>query len=279
MNESAVYRPHAEVPAKAALQAPLFDRSSADCAGLPADGTTRRFEIVSRGDFVPGTICVPKGGDQYPLLIVPHGAVSDPHAPLDEDVLAGWIQAGLAIALIDLPLFGKRSSPKLSERLRSGVQAAARGAELDRDTGALVEEFSRQATSDLSRTVDALSALPEIDPSRIGFMGFGVGAVAGSYLLAHDTRIKAAALGHAGGGQGPKALDPATYLAKARETSLFIVAAEGDSQVAASASQTLFEAAPEPKRLERYPSSAAGLADIAWKELGAFFADALRLGR
>ncbi len=277
MNESAVYRPHDEPAAEAALQPFLPDRSSALDAGLPGEGKARRFEIVSRGDFVPGALCVPEGGDgePHPLLLVPHGSVRDPNAPLDADALEGWIRTGFAVALIDLPLYGVRSSPKLSERLRSGVQAAARGAELDLDTGALVEEFSRQSTSDLIRTIDALGALAEIDADRIGFMGFGVGAVTGSYLLAHDTRVKAAVLGHAGGGHGPRALDPATYLAKASNISLLLVATEGDSQVAASAAQTLFEAAPDPKRLERYAGSSTELPADAWEEIGAFFTDAL----
>lgn len=281
MNESAVYRPHNEPAAEAGLQAFLPDRSAARDAGLPGEGKARRFEIVSRGDFVPGALCVPEGGDgkPHPLLLVPHGSVRDPNAPLDAAALEGWIRAGFAIALVDLPLYGVRSSPKLSERLRSGVQAAARGAELDLDTGALVEEFSRQSTSDLIRTVDALGALPEIDADRIGFIGFGVGAVTGSYLLAHDTRVKAAVLAHAGGGQGPKALDAATYLAKASHTSLLLVASEGDSQVAASAAQRLFEAAPDPKRFERYPGSSSSLPAAAWEEIGAFLTDALNPAR
>lgn len=226
----------------------------------------RRFEVVSRGDFVPGTLCTPLASKQPgPLLIIPHGLGDDSGVVIDRGAMKRWTESGLSLALIDLPLYGQRSSPKLSERLQSGVAATARGEALDADTGALVEEFSRQSTSDLIRTVDALAALPEIDDGRIGFLGFGVGAVAGSYLLGHDARIKAAVLGNVGGGHGPAALDPATYIAQVRGASLLF--ADGE------ASGASYEAAPEPKRHARSSDSAPN--EAIWSEIESFLRDAL----
>ena len=182
MPESAVYRPHPEAPAQATLRPEA--RSDA-WQGLNA----QRFEIVSRGDFVPGILYLPDPPRHAPtpLLLLQHGTAEG----MDSEALtcaAPWVNEGLAVATIDLPLHGERSSPKLSERLVSGIGRLSEASKLDPETGALVEEFARQATSDLIRTLDALAALPEIDGDRIGFMGFGVGAVAGSYLLAHDPR-------------------------------------------------------------------------------------------
>ncbi|MFK7898421.1 MAG: hypothetical protein AB8G23_21490 [Myxococcota bacterium] len=280
MIESAVYRPHAEAPAVAALQPPISNpdfrstpsaAADAHSASAAPDTRARCFQVVSRGDFVPGILYTPAAAAKpAPLLLIPHGGADDPHAPLDAGVLSKWAAAGIALALIDLPLYGRRSSPKLSERLRSGVAAAAEDAPLDLDTGALVEEFSRQATSDLIRVLDAMSALPEIDTERIGFLGFGAGAVAGSYLLGHDARVKAAVLGNAGGGQGPEALDPAVYIAKASETALFFVSSKDSASPSAAAIKTLIDAAPEPKQHSQYSGSASEFPPDAWDEIDAF---------
>jgi dienelactone hydrolase len=266
MSESAVYRPHPEDPARATLRSETRDGA---WHGLHA----QRFEIVSRGDFVPGILFVPDAPQQgpAPLLLLQHGVSES----MDSDALAcaaPWVNRGLAIATIDLPLHGERTSPKLSERLVKGVGQLEKGHEFDAETRALVEEFARQSTSDLIRTLDALSALSGIDDNRIGFMGFGLGAVVGSYLLAHDPRPRAAVLALAGGGRGPVDLDPASYLARTLGTSILVVAADDDANVSAKASDALFEAAPEPKERLRFSGNPRALPDEAltkiWRFLG-----------
>jgi dienelactone hydrolase len=183
---------------------------------------------------------------------------------------APWVREGLAVATIDLPLHGERSSPKLSERLVSGIGQLSEASKLDPETGALVEEFARQATSDLIRTLDALTALPEIDSSRIGFMGFSVGADAGSYLLAHDPRPRAAVLALTGGGyQGSSDLDPAIHLANTSNTSVLIVAASDDD--------ALFRATAKPKAFLRVPSQSRVLPDEAVAEIWRFLSKELGL--
>jgi dienelactone hydrolase len=179
---------------------------------------------------------------------------------------AAWSKAGLAIASIDLPLHGARSSPKLSDRLVDGIRRLARGEELDLDSWALVEEFARQSTSDLIRTLDALAALPGIDPNRLGFMGFGLGAIAGTYLLAHNARLRASVLAGVGAG-GPPNLDPRRYLDRANEIApsstggrdVLIVAAKNDERISRKAVDALFDAAPEPKELVRFDGSVRAL--------------------
>ena len=68
----------------------------------------------------------------------------------------------------------------------------------------LVDEFWRQATIDLVRTLDAVLALGELDPKRIGLLGIGLGAELVDSLMAHDTRPRAAVLGLPGA-SGPRA--------------------------------------------------------------------------
>lgn len=264
MSESAVYRPYPEDPATATLRS---ETASDAWAGLHA----QRFEVVSRGDFVPGILYRSESPEQQPesnspLLLIQHATAEGS----DADYLAcaaPWAKKGLAVASIDLPLHGTRSSPKLSARLFDGIRQIASGGELDLDTGALVEEFARQTTSDLIRTLDALSALPGIDGDRIAFMGFGLGAIAGSYLLAHDPRPRAAVLARLGGGGGPADLDPMTYLDQANDTiptspggrDVLIVAAEDDGRVCEQDVDALFKAVPEPKQLLRFPGNSRAL--------------------
>lgn len=264
MSESAVYRPHPEAPAQATLRPEA--RSDA-WQGL----NIQRFEIVSRGDFVPGILYLPDPAGQTPapLLLLQHGTAEG----MDSAALtcaAPWVEKGLAVATIDLPLHGERSSPKLSERLFSGIGQLSEATKLDPETDALVEEFARQATSDLIRTLDALAALPEIDGDRIGFMGFGVGAVAGSYLLAHDPRPRAAVLALTGkGNKGPSDLDPATHLANTSGTSVLIVEDSDDD--------ALFRAAAEPKAFLRVPGNARVLPHEPVAEIWRFLSKELGL--
>lgn len=243
MTASSVYQPHREAPATARLSP--FQPEPA-WAGLEA----HRFEIVSRGDFVHGVLYrpAPVSIETLPLLIVQHGLGGSKESPYLE-CAARWVKDGFAVALLDLPLHGVRSSPKLSARLIRGVETIARNETLDLETHALVEEFARQSTSDLMRTIDALVALDGIDADRVGFVGFSLGAVVGTYLLAHDDRPRAAVLALAGGGAGPAPLDPATHLARIRKCPVLVVSADADEVVSSASARALFDAAAGPKEL------------------------------
>lgn len=190
---------------------------------------------------------------------------------------AAWVEKGLAVATIDLPLHGERASTKLSERLFWGVAQLEQGSTLDPETFVLVEEFARQSTSDLVRTLDALASLPSIDARRIAFMGFGLGASAGSYLLAHDLRPRAAVLVMAKTGLGPADLDPATYLAKARDTSLLIVTADQGDADEMRRADAFFDATAQPKERLQIPGDPGALPDVALAKIWRFLAKELDL--
>jgi dienelactone hydrolase len=271
MSESAVHRPHPEAPAQVNLR-------PAAAGGAWQGLNAQRFEIVSRGDFVPGILYLPDPAPQtpLPLLLLQHGTAEG----MDSRTLefaASWVKQGLAVATIDLPLHGERSSPKLSERLISGWGQIANNSVIDSETGVLVEEFARQTTSDLIRTLDGLVELPAIDGDRVGFMGSSLGAIVGSYLLAHDPRPRAAVLALTRGGQGPRDLDPATYLAKVSGPSIMIVTTNEGEKGSAAAPDALFEAASEPKELLRLASNSQSLPDDALTEVWRFLSKELGL--
>jgi dienelactone hydrolase len=269
MSASPVYRPYPEQPATTRLS--RFDTQGA-WSGLRG----HHFEVVSRGDFVPGSLFLPPvpTPSPAPLVLVQHGAGGSRQSPYLE-CAARWVRDGLAVALIDLPLHGARSSPKLSERLIASVDRVARDEELDSESAVLLEEFARQSTSDLVRTIDALAACDEIDDQRIGFVGFSLGGVVGSYLLAHDTRPRVAVLALAGGGRGPMELDPATHIAAARSRPLLFLAAEGDRRVALQSARCLFEAAREPKEFVSVVGDHGGLPGKALARIQSFLTEGL----
>ncbi len=265
MNESAVYHPHPEEPAQALL------RPEATGGGGWAGLTAQRFEVVSRGDFVPGILYLPDSSPATPapLLLLQHGA-GEGKDSARLVCAAPWVQRGLAVATIDLPLHGERESAKFSERLVQGFDRLGIDSRLDPETRVLVEEFACQSTSDLIRTLDALCALPEIDGDRVGFMGFGLGAVTGTYLVAHDPRPRVAILAYCRSGVGPPELDPATYLANPAgkpNPSVLIVSVSRDDPGAENATNPLFDAIPEPKKYLRVPSGSDPLPEEVVDEI------------
>jgi len=286
MQTSAVYRPLAEAPASARL---VPCPAPAAWTGLQA----HRFEILSRGDFVPGVLYTsetlgpaPRTTDSAtagtaPLLLLAH----DARGSCGSEVLAcaaPWARGGLRVAAIDLPLHGRRRSAKLSERLCEGFDRAARGEALDAETQLLMEEFARQSTSDLIRTLDALTAASEtrIDADRIGFLGFGLGAAAGSYLLAHDPRPRIAVLTGARAGSGPPELDPAHWIARTSRIECLVVAsarAEGreDEPRPCASARALIDAIPGPHRLTLQDGDARTPSTAAIARMGDFLGSAL----
>ena len=206
-----LYRPHDEAPAHADLRVTDVPGASSAWQGLSG----HRIEFVSRGDFVSGFLHRPEDQPEAtpaPLLILLHSTGS---SATDEelDFGADAVRAGYAVARIDLPLHGHRASPKLSERLFDGYRALIRGEALDADSGALLQEFARQSTSDVVRCAEAIAALPEIDENRIAFAGHGIGAAAAIWAAPVTTGLRAMVIA---GEVGPMAagaeLDPAGLL-------------------------------------------------------------------
>lgn len=245
---SPIYRPHEEAAARATLR------------GLASEGVWQalhgaHFELVSRGDFVNGRLHRPQAGstDAMPLAILIHDLGE--HAGENSDhAAADWCRSGVAIAQIDLPLHGHRASPKLSQRLIEGCERLADGVPLDLDTRALVEEFARQSVSDVLRTAEALAALPEVDATRVSFVGRGVGAWIAAWSAPFATGLQVCALAGGIGQLQDEDLDPVSNLrafaSEARTSgSIYLHEQRAVANGAPSPSQTaLFSALPEPRQ-------------------------------
>ena len=220
---SPLHRPYAESAARV------------DLREVPANGArAHEFDVVSRGDFVPGRLDWPTSGDALPLALVLGGS----------DAWTAGTDRGLAIARIDLPLLGHRQSPKLTDRLRSGHDRLLRDLPLDADTRALVEEFARQSVSDVVRTLEALGAEAGIDASRTALIGVGLGASAAAWALPFAKGLTACAIAGPARALSDEGLDPVAPIAATDLGPLQVRLQVDASEVEAAATCALADALP-----------------------------------
>jgi cephalosporin-C deacetylase-like acetyl esterase len=244
------------------------------------DAGCRRIEFTSRGDRVPARLLLPtRGASPHPLILLQHGAGGSKDAEYLE-VAAPWVAAGAAVVTIDLPLHGERYNPKFSERLLENVEAglsltdpAARAVPATK----FATEYARQAVSDLMCCLDAATTLPEIDAERIVYAAFSFGGILGTLFCALDPRPRAVALAVTGGGFGPTALDPASYVARIAPRPVLILGARNDEIVRPPLTEALFEAAGEPKSLQWFDGGHQTLPGVAMKAMWVFMREHLAL--
>jgi dienelactone hydrolase len=236
------------------------------------DLRTRRLEFTSHGDRVPARLLLPPSGSgPFPLVLLQHEAGGSKDAEYLDAVAGPWCRGGAAVLGIDFPLHGERRSEKLSERV---LEALATHRESD--DGSLWVDLARQAVRDLQRALDAAERLPEIDSDRTAYAGFSMGTILGATFLGIDPRPLAGALAIGGGGFGPPETDPVNHLGAFAPRPLLFVNAERDERIPRSASEALFEAAGEPKRIEWFDCSHSELPGRALKSMWGFLRDVLK---
>ena len=218
------------------------------------------------------------GGSAAPLILVLHGTGSAAESSA-LDFAADWVRAGFSVARIDLPLHGRRASPKLSDRLVAGYRSLVSNQPLDADTRALVEEFARQSISDISRAAQALGELDNVDASRIALVGIGVGGTAALWAANHISGLRGCAVAGGAGRFADSALDPISEFdaASQQNISSLIVAPSGESEIPATSQTAFFDALPEPKRRVDVgaPDHNDGLASDAVNAIGDFLKETL----
>jgi dienelactone hydrolase len=129
------------------------------------------------GGRVPGYLVEPRGAGPFPAVLFQHGRLGNRSQFLGE---ARHLRAhGIASLLLDAP-WARRGG----RRILTGHP---------NDAIAL-----RQTAVDERRGLDLLADRPEIDPRRLGVMGFSLGAVASATLLGVDHRIRCGVLASAG---------------------------------------------------------------------------------
>ena len=226
------------------------------------------LEFSSRGDRVAARVMLPDGPGPHPVVILQHGLGASREA---EYLAMGarWVREGVAVATIDLPLHGVRASAKMSERLIASASDLMAGRPLARVDGMLWSEFARQTTHDLRRCHDALEATPETDAKRVVFVGFSLGAMAGTLYCANDPRPRAAVLALAGA-TGAGVLDPAQWVGAIAPRPILFVNATRDETIPLAASERLFRSAGAAPRVEWFDAGHGDLPGAALKSIWHF---------
>ncbi|MFH2009063.1 MAG: alpha/beta hydrolase [bacterium] len=148
--------------------------------GAASQGGWRRVSFLgSAGDRIPALFrAVPEKG-RFPAVILGHGHGGDKRSMAD---FFGGAFAGLRVHLlaVDHPFHGH-------QRRQGREDICASEPEV------LVRRWSR-AVRDLRHAVRLLRQHPRVDPKRIGYLGFSLGAVLGALTCAHEPGLAAAAL-------------------------------------------------------------------------------------
>jgi dienelactone hydrolase len=149
----------------------------------------RRFTLDAAGRRVPGTVWTPAAAQagSRPLVLVGHGGSQHRESDATLDVVRPLVEGhGFAVAAIDGPVHGDR-------RPDGGMD----GGKVILDFRALWNENPGidEMVGDWRATIDALLALPEVDPAAIGWFGVSMGTAYGLPLCAAEARIRAALLG------------------------------------------------------------------------------------
>ncbi len=151
---------------------------------------------------VPCHLLLPKGGKApYPTVICLQGHSTGMHISLgralyegDEEIISGGdrdfalqiVREGYAALTVEQRGFGER---KCDENILSGPTTCAHPAMVALLLG---RTMVRERAWDVSRAIDMLETLPEIDSTHIALMGNSGGGTATYYAAALEPRIKVA---------------------------------------------------------------------------------------
>jgi cephalosporin-C deacetylase-like acetyl esterase len=218
-----------------------------------------------------------------PALLIQHGLNSGK----DDQRLAllrrVWAAHGFACVTIDAPLHGERAAGPVDvldmlSRPYSGLH------------------FVQQHVVDLRRAVDYLVERADIDPRRLGYVGFSMSTFLGVQFVAVEQRIRAACLAMGGAGlfhflvsRAPedrradqelvaRLVDPLHYAPRISPRPVLQVNGQTDEVVPAALGHMLHGALAEPKRVIWYPGGHDGIPEETVAEMRLFLEQALSIG-
>jgi dienelactone hydrolase len=207
----------------------------------------------SMGQRIEGYLLLPPGSARRPAVVFVHGSGGDRRELYDRaHALAARGFVALTItepSTSSPPVRGSGGAEALLKRLQAGQV---------RDVVAV------------RRGVDALRSRPQVDPERIGYVGWSAGARAGTFVAASDPRVKALVLLSAGAApvasyvaNAPPSvrptvrrvltnLDPIRYIARARPSSVLLEDGRNDATVPHAALMNIIHAAPKGTTVRWY---------------------------
>ncbi len=207
------------------------------------------------GQRVPAYLALPPGTARVPAVIYLHGAGEDRRRFL---LPAAWVAGRRAVGMtLTLPSTPAGAGPKGLSPAQSLERAKA--------------IFVRDVVA-VRRAVDLLSTLPQVDKSRIGLVGWSLGARVGAVLAGVEPRFGAVVLMSGGASpvsdfvaQAPAALrpavkdnltpiDPLLWIHRARAGEILLQDGRKDKVVPQAALLALAHAAPKGTTLRWYPA-------------------------
>lgn len=140
--------------------------------------TERTLTIRAPGGAFPASLWLPAGAGPWPLVLMGHGGGG--HRRSDHQVARAeeYGRLGCATAAIDAQGSGERAQ-ETRDLGEAGIDGMVR---------------------DWTAALDALSASPDVDATRVGYGGVSLGTIYGLPFVAADQRIVVAVLGLAGAG-------------------------------------------------------------------------------
>lgn len=202
------------------------------------------ISYASQGSAIDGFLLLPPGGGKHAAVILMHGGGGDRSELLTQ---AAWLAARNVVTLtITAPSSLVTSTPTTIAGLLSQAKS-----------------LTVNDVIAIRRAVDLLQTLPQVDPSRIGYLGWSDGAKTGTYIAAEEPRVKALALLSAGAdtlssfvANAPAAakarvklvlgsVDPLRYIAVARPGTVLLEDGRKDTVVPHTALLNIAHAAPK----------------------------------
>jgi dienelactone hydrolase len=209
----------------------------------------------SQSLVITGYLALPREPGRHPGVVLVHGA-----GGTRADLLEGARQLA-ARNVVALSITAPSSSIALAPATTVPERYAAKAREVQiRDVIAV------------RRAVDALQSLPEVAPTRIGFLGRSAGGRTGMFLAAAERRIRALALLSA---PAEGSIDPLPYLKLAQPGSILLENGRHDGIVPRSSLLRAVRAAPKGTTVRWYDADHV-LNKVAYRDAFAWLAEKLR---
>lgn len=229
---------------------------------------------ASGDDTVEAFVSVPPGAGQRPGVVYVHGAGSTRDSMIGP---ALWLAARGAVTMAITAPSSTVDTPTLTSAL---------------DRLRWQRELEIRDVVAVRRAIDVLAARDDVDPGRLGYVGWSAGARAGAILAGVEKRLHSLVLISGGSAavsefvqaapadlrpqveETMSSIDPLRYVAQARPGSLLLQDGRRDSVIPQEALQALIDAAPDGTEVRWYDAEHA-LGPVAYRDHMRWLADQL----